>query len=78
LFLRSASIDSHFISENGIAAVLGDDDQLVQGDVRRFNRPLSFERRDRIKYGEIPRNALSWLFGRTSFLNIDPFSETSP
>ena len=33
-----------FISENGIVAVLGDEDQSVNGDIRKINRPLSFQR----------------------------------
>jgi hypothetical protein len=44
LFLYRASIANHFISENGIVAVLGDEDQLMNGDIRKINRPLSFER----------------------------------
>jgi hypothetical protein len=38
-----ASIYSIFISENGIVAVFGDEDQFVKGGVRRINRPLSLE-----------------------------------
>ena len=43
-FLYRASIDNNFISENGIVAVLGDENQLVSGDSRKISRPLSFER----------------------------------
>ncbi|MEE9216573.1 MAG: hypothetical protein V3U32_03980 [Anaerolineales bacterium] len=33
-----------FISENGIVAVLGDENQLVTGGILKINRPLPFER----------------------------------
>ncbi len=33
-FLYRASIDSNFISENGIVAVLGDENQLMNGYIR--------------------------------------------
>ena len=33
-----------FISENGIVAILGDEDQFVKGDICEINRTLSFER----------------------------------
>ena len=29
-----------FISENGIVAVLGDENQLVKGGIRKISRPL--------------------------------------
>ena len=35
---------SSFISENGIVAVLEDEDQFVKDDIWPINRPLSFER----------------------------------
>jgi len=44
LFIRSTSIGNNFISENGIVAVLGDENQFVKGDMWEINRPLSFER----------------------------------
>ena len=44
LFLRRVSISSLFISENGIVAVPGDENQLVNGGIRIINRPLLFER----------------------------------
>ncbi len=43
-FLYRTSILINFISENGIVAVLGDENQFVKVDVRRISRPLSFER----------------------------------
>ena len=43
-FLYRASIASNFISENGIVAVLGDENQFVKGGIRKINRPLSLER----------------------------------
>ena len=33
-----------FISENGIVAVSGDENQFVNGVIGKINRPLSFER----------------------------------
>jgi hypothetical protein len=42
--LLITAIDGRFISENGIVAVLEDENQPVKGEVRRINRPLSFER----------------------------------
>ena len=44
LFLHGASIPNNFISENGIVAVLGDENQFVNGGIRKINHPLSFER----------------------------------
>ena len=41
---RRASISNNFISENGIVAVPGDENQFVKGDIRRINCPLPFER----------------------------------
>jgi hypothetical protein len=41
--LYRASIDDNFISENGIVAVLGDENQSVKGGIRRINAP-SFSR----------------------------------
>jgi hypothetical protein len=41
---RRASIHDNFISENGIVAVLGDENQFVKGGLRNITRPLSFER----------------------------------
>ncbi len=41
---RQASLSATFISENGIVAVLGDENQLMKGDIRKISRPLSFER----------------------------------
>jgi hypothetical protein len=38
-------MDNNFISENGIVAVLGDENQFVKGDIRRINRLISFERK---------------------------------
>jgi hypothetical protein len=37
------SIDNP-VSENGIVAVLGDEEQFVKGDIRIVNRPFSFGR----------------------------------
>ncbi len=42
--MGSVSIPINFISENGIVAVLGDEDQLVNSDIRQINRPLSCKR----------------------------------
>ena len=39
-----ASLASNFISENGIVAVFGDEDQFVKGGIRKINHPLSFRR----------------------------------
>jgi hypothetical protein len=36
-FLCRASIRNNFISENGIVAVFGDENQLVTGDITRTN-----------------------------------------
>ncbi len=41
---RQASLSATFISENGIVAVLGDENQFVKGSIRKINRPLTFER----------------------------------
>jgi len=49
LFLHRASIDNSFISENGIVAVLGDENQFVRGKIRRINGLLSKERGHRSK-----------------------------
>jgi hypothetical protein len=42
--LLITAIDGRFMSENGIVAVLGDENQPVTGDITRTNNPLSFER----------------------------------
>jgi hypothetical protein len=39
--LYRASVDDNFISENGIVAVLGDEDQFVKSLIRRNKYPLS-------------------------------------
>ena len=48
--IARASMNGSFISENGIAAALGDD-QFVKGGIQINNRPLSHERghMDRIR-----------------------------
>ena len=42
--LLLTTFEDRFISENGIVAVLGDENQFVKGDMWEINRPLSFER----------------------------------
>ena len=44
-----ATIDSNFISENGIVAVFGDEDQFVKSHIRRIKDPLSKEWRHRFE-----------------------------
>jgi hypothetical protein len=44
LSLHRASIGNNFISENGIVAVPGDEDQFVKSLIRKMNGPLSKER----------------------------------
>jgi hypothetical protein len=44
LFICIASIGNNFISENGIVAVLGDENQFVKRGLWKINRPLSFEK----------------------------------
>jgi hypothetical protein len=78
LFLHRASIGNNFISENGIVAVFGDEDQLVKGDIRKINRPLSFERGIWINSRAMTSTAGRWLFEGTSLSMNDPFSETNP
>jgi len=46
-----------FISEIGIVAVLGDEDQFVKGNICEINRPLSFERGIWIKSGAMAGSA---------------------
>ena len=44
-----ASVLNNFISENGIVAVLGDENQFVNCDIRRIRYPLSKERGHRFE-----------------------------
>ena len=44
LLFGSESISNQFISENGIVAVFGDENQFVTGDLKRTNNSLSIER----------------------------------
>ena len=41
--LLTAAIDGRYISENGIVAVLRDENKLMKGNIRIINRPLSNE-----------------------------------
>jgi len=47
--LYRASIGNNFISENGIVAVLGDEDLFVKSLIRRIKDPLSKERGHRFE-----------------------------
>jgi hypothetical protein len=44
LLIHRASIGINFIPENGIVAVLGDEDQLMNSDFRMFVRPSHMRR----------------------------------
>ena len=60
LLIHRASIGNNFISENEIVTVLGDENQLVKGDICEINRPLSFERgiwiKSRVMAGSAPKS----------------------
>ncbi len=64
-------MDNNFISENGIVAVLGDEDQLVKGDARRNRNPLSNERGHMDQYRGNDASLRGACPG-VSPLNIDP------
>ncbi len=68
----------HFISENGIVVVLGDENQLMHGDILRIKSPLSFERghMDRFRGND----AYRWeaAFPEVIALKYRTFLEASP
>ncbi len=68
----------HFISENGIVAVLGDENQFVRSDIGKIKRPLSFERghMDRFRGND----AYRWeaAFPEVIALKYRTFLEASP
>ena len=43
-FFDAASIANLFVSENGIVAGFGDENQFVKGGIWKITRPLSLER----------------------------------
>ena len=59
-----------YISENGIVAVLGDEDQFVKGGLQRINRPLSIRRGIWIKCGGMVVSAQT--SGQTANYNYIP------
>jgi len=68
----------HFISENGIVMVFGDENQLMHGDILRIKCPLSFERghMDRFRGKDACRREAA--FPEVIALKYRTFLEASP
>ena len=78
MFLHRASIDNNFISEKGIVAVLGDENQIVRSDMWKINRPLLSRGDICAKSGGAPLTVGRRHLQGVSLSNTDPFSEAIP